>query len=282
MNRFVDARHVESVHELALGVEAIDAAREQPMLMPVMLTWDDLPLGNPRPRFERHPSNRQVLLYDAHLAAQPRSVDLRLFDQTEALYAPDADRRRFVPRRLRVNLPSLAGAQAQPPAARLCRPHLYPGPAYPVSNLVTGVRAHAMRAPTATLALRPARWVRVLATVPAAQPVLALSTIVGRAGGDARGEFLLLLRFDVAAIAIDPLLSVRLRVFAGPELLPATPDLPAIDPLWDLPRETAASLADSDPVLRGEALPAGYVEVIQRVLPLPLGQLLRGQPHLTF
>lgn len=282
MNQFVDARHVESVHELALGVEAIDAAREQPMLMPVMLTWDDLPLGNPRPRFERHASNRQVLLYDAHLAAQPRSVDLRLFDQTEALYAPDADRRRFVPRRLRINLPSLAGAQALAPTARLCRPQLFPGPAYPVSNFVTGVRAHAMRAATATLALRPARWVRVLATVPAAQPVLALSTVIGRAAGDARGEFLLLLRFNVAAIGIDPLLSVRLRVFAGAEIAPPSLELPSLDPLWDLPRELVGSLADSDPVLRGDALPAGYTEVLQRVLPIPLGQILRGQPHLTF
>ena len=280
MNAFAEARDVESVQQLALGIEAIDAAREQPLLTPIMLTFDDLPLGNQRPQFQRHPSNRHVLMYDAHYAAQPRNVDLRIFDQHERLYSPDADRRRFVPRRLRIALPSLPTALARTPESRLCRPFVWPGPAYPIGHVATGLRAHAMRAATATLPVRPARWVRVLATVPATQPVLALSTVVGQACGDDRGEFLLLVRFHVAAIGIEPTLSVRIRVFAAPEGVPATPDLPSIDPLWDLPLEQPASLADTDPVLRADALPAGHVEVAQRVVALPLGHVLRGQPNL--
>lgn len=280
MNQFVDAAFTESVQQLALGIESIDAAREQPLLTPVMLTFDDLLHGNVRPCLLRHPSNRHTLLYEDHYAGTARTVELRIFDQRERLYASAWDGRRFVPRRLRIALPTLAVAQSQPPASRVCRPHLHPGVAYTMNTIATGVRAHAMRAAAGPLPLRPARWVRVLATVPATEPDLDDSTVVGRAFGDDRGEFLLMLRFHVAAIGVEPLLSVRLRVFAPPEAVAATPELPAADPLWDLPIEQPATLADTDQVLRGETLPAGYVEAAQRTVQLPLGQLLRGLPHL--
>ena len=133
-----------------------------------------------------------MLRYDTYYAAQSRTVTLRLFDQSEALYAPDADRRRFVPRRLQIQLPSLANAAAAAATpSRGCRPLLFPAAAYPVSQMVTGLRAHVMRAASGPRPERPARWARVLASVPAAQPVLALSTVVGRAMVDERGEFLL-------------------------------------------------------------------------------------------
>ena len=280
MNALLDARYSESLQGLALGVEPIDAAREQPLLMPVMLTHDDAPLGRVRQPFQRHASNRQALRYDAYYGAAARTVVLRLFDQAEALYSPDSDRRRFVPRRLQIALPTLADAEAAAPAARGCRPHLYPGPAYPVSEMVTGLRAHVMRAAAGPLPLRPARWARVLAAVPATQPVLGLATVVGRAMCDERGEFLLIVRHHPAALGVDGVLQVRLHVFAPAEGLPASPDLPALDPLWDAPIEIPASLADSDPVLRGEALPPGYAVRTERVVDLPLGRLLRGQAPL--
>lgn len=284
MNQFVPARYDEHPHSLALGVEAMDAAREQPMLTPVMLTHDDAPFfpaaRNPRATFQRHESNRQALLYDAYYAAQARTLTLRLFDQREALYAPDADRRRFVPRRLLIQLPSLADANAAPPQDRACRPHLFPAAAYPVSDAVTGLRAHVMRAAAGQQPQRPARWARVLATVPAAQLLLGQSTVVGRAMCDERGELLLIIRHHALALGVGSVLQVRLRVFAAPEAVPANVDLPAADPLWDAPIESPASLADTDPVLRGEALPAGYVNVLERVVDLPLGRLLRGQPPL--
>lgn len=283
MNAVLPDRYSESLTRLALGVEPMDAAREQPMLTPVMLTHDDAPLGSPRQLFKRHASNRHALLYDGYYAAQARQVTLRLFDQVEPLYAPDSDRRRFVPRRLRVDLPTLAAAQAAPPTDRGCRPHLFPAAAYSISDAVTGLRAHVMRAAAGAPPLpqqRPARWARVLATVPAAQPALALSTVVARAMCDERGEFLLIVRHDPAALGVGSTLSVRLRVFAAAEGVPPNPELPALDPLWDAPIETPASLADSDPVLRGEALPAGYAQAVDRVVDLPLGRLLRGQPVL--
>jgi hypothetical protein len=282
MNSFTAARYLENVQRLALGVEPIDAAREQPLLTPVMLTHDDAPFGNARPAFQRHPSSRQVLLYDTHYAAAARNVDLRFFDQTEALYDSESDRRRFVPRRLRIAVRSLADAEAAPAAARGCRPWLYAGAAYGSSDCASGVRGHALRAAAGPLPLRPARWARVLATVPATQPDLTLATIVGRAACDARGEFLLLLRAHPASLSATSTLSVRLRVFAGPELAPPSLALPAIDPLWDLPLEQPATLADNDPVLRGEALPAGYVQVAERNVDLSLGRLLRGLPPLVF
>ena len=276
----LSARYSEGMQRLALGVEPIDAAREQPMLTPVMLTHDDAPLGNVRQTFQRHASNRHALRYDGYYGPVARTVVLRLFDQAGALYDTESDRRRFVPRRLQIVLPTLAAADAAPPNARGCRPHLYPAAAYPVSDAVTGLRAHVMRAATALLAERPARWARVLATVPAAQTVLGLSTITGRAMCDERGEFLLIIRHHPSALGVNSALQVRVRVFAPAEAAPANPSLPGLDPLWDAPIEIPASLADTDPVLRGEALPPGYAAVAERVIDLPLGRLLRGQPPL--
>lgn len=283
MNQLLPPHYDGSLHRLALGVEPIDAAREQPMLTPVMLTHDDMPFGNTRQPFRRHASNRQALLYDGYYAPQARTVTLRLFDQGEPLYVADSDRRRFVPRRLQITLPTLAAAEAAPPAARGCRPHLFPACAYPVSDTATGLRAHVMRSAVGAPPLpqqRPARWARVLATVPSAQAVLALSTVVARAMCDERGEFLLIVRPDPAALGTGSQLSVRLRVFAPAEVVPPSVELPALDPLWDVPIEVPASLADGDPVLRGETLPAGYLPAVERVVDLPLGRMLRGQPVL--
>jgi hypothetical protein len=281
MNAIVDARFDETVQRLALGIEPIDAMREQPLLLPVMLTHDDAPLGFVRPPFQRHASNRWALRYDAYYAAPARTVNLRLFDQAETFYDADADRRRFVPRRFGIALPTLADAEAAPPAARGCRPHLFPGSAYPVSHGVTGLRAHVMRAPAGPMPLRPARWARVLASVAATQPDLGLSTVIGRAMCDARGEFLLLVRHDAAEILSGSDLPVLLRVFAAAEAVPPNPELPALDPLWDLPLESPAGLDEADPVLLGTAMPAGFAQVLTRVVNLPLGRLLRGQPPLV-
>lgn len=88
MNTLLNDRFSESLHSLALGVEPIDAAREQPMLSPAMLTHDDAPFGNPRQPFERHDSNRHALRYDAYYAASPRTVRIRRFDQTKRCIPP--------------------------------------------------------------------------------------------------------------------------------------------------------------------------------------------------
>lgn len=280
MNRFLSGEYAEHVHSLALGLEPIDAAREQPMLWPVRVAHDDDPLGVLRPPWGCHASNRQALLYDAYYAAAPRTLTLRLYDQAAGPYGPRADRRRFVPRRLRIELPTLAAADAAPRASRGCRPFLFPAAAYPVSETVTGLRAHVMRAAQAQRPLRPARWARVEALVPAVAQNPPADMVVGRACCDDRGEFLLLLRHHPGALGKGLVLEVRLRVFAAAEMEPPNAAVAKQDLLWDAPVERPASLADDDAVLRGEALPAGYAAVAERRVALPLGRLLRGQPPL--
>src|SRR5690606_1710198 len=119
-------------------------------------------------------------------ASDARTVDLRIFDQRERLagferrsaitksqpgrlYNAETDGRRFVPRRLRFPLRNLNDAEAAPAADRICRPRVFPGPAYSTNQIATGLRGHAMRAAAAPVPLRPLRWARVLATVPSAE-----------------------------------------------------------------------------------------------------------------
>ena len=64
--------------------------------------------------------------------------------------------------------------------------------------------------------------------------------------------------------------------------MPDPANLPQRDPLWDLPLEVPNTLADTDAVLRGAALPAGYAEVADREVTLPIARLLRGEPDYTF
>lgn len=286
MNSFVRSQYNESIHRLALGVEALDAARQQPVITPLWVGFDDLIQGNPRPLFDRHPSNRFTLRYDAWLAAQSRQFDIRLVDAGDGRLAVERIGRRYVPRRLRISLPLPATAEANPPAARGCRPWLYPGASYPLSNTATGLRARVMRMAAGLRPRRPARWVRVVATVPgnsavadvAALDALGPERIVGRPMGDDRGEFLLMVPPAAAQAGAAAAMSVRIIVLAAAEQTPPPdrPTLPELDPLWDMPIETPASLAASDRVLRGEAIPVGYTIVAQREVSLPLGQLLRG------
>lgn len=271
-----------SIVRLALGIEVVDAARDLPTPLPHAVVFDDVVHGNVRPRLLRHASNRYTLTYDDYFAPQPRTADIRIFDSEGASYDSRSDNRRLIPRRLRFSLRSLAQADAQPPLARTCRPRLFPGAAYPIDTLHTGLRGRAMRQAGGGKPLRPARWVRVVATRPANEDDLTQATVVGRAFGDDRGEFLLLIGAGAFSGPPQTTLPVRITVFAPPELDPNPVDLPQRDPLWDLPLEVPNSLADTDAVLRGEALPAGYAEVADRQVSLPIARLLRGEPDYTF
>ena len=117
----------------------------------------------------------------------------------------------------------------------------------------------------------PARWVRVEARVD--------GQVAGRAHGDDRGEFLLLL--DSSAVGLKDLstpLTAQVTVFGPPAQVP----LPADDPLGDLPVETL--LADPDDVSPGEKLPPGYVSTAQSTRPVTfaLGVLLTNQAKFFF
>lgn len=263
-------------HRLALGIEPIDALRGQRALAPLAVACDAPAEDGLHPRFDRHPSNRFVLRYDATLA-NGGTVDLRLFAARGPVYALGNDTRRYVPRRLRIALPTLAVAEQRSPLARVCRPRLFPGAAHPVSDLASGVRARVLRAATASRPPRPARWIRVEARL-----ARDGAPLIGRAFGDDRGEFLLLIPPQVDTFGAASRLRVRLRIFAPPEPTPPTPDAAARDPLWDLPLEAPTALDDGDGVVLGAGLPAGYAAVLEPIVEVPLGRLVRGLADFVF
>jgi hypothetical protein len=269
MNTFVANRFAENIKRLALGLEPIDAQRRLRIAHRIEVTFDSAPQGLPRSVIERHDTCLHVLRYygrtddRVEMSIYPAgrreparqvgfpilpagSVDLRFFDHE----------RRYVPRRLRFPLLTATAADAPPfrPGRRIRRPALFPGAAYDVSETATGLRGRVLRGG------RPMRWARVEARLPGS------NNLVGRAHGDDRGEFLLLL--DAAASPLSDLenpLSINVRVF-GPTVapVPATPELPGLDPLWDLPLEIAAAPGAPDPVSAGETMPGNYQ-------PLPVG-----------
>jgi hypothetical protein len=239
-NEFVSALFVESIDRLALGIEPLDAYRSQRIPTPLDFSFEAAPL--PSRRFTRH--NTCVFTV---LAAPPIKTPLDIRIQDAA--------RRFVPRRLRFPL----SAAAEPTAAeRTRRPVMFPGAAYDVAEASTGLRGRVLRGGA------PMRWAWVIARLPPTPPAGARTGIVvGRARGDDRGEFLLLIDsqpLGVGALPTDFTLTLEVAVY-GPQPTPphpATPAVPLGDPLWDLPQEVASAAGAPDPVSAGEALPAGY------------------------
>ena len=271
MNLYVDGRYAETTHRLAQGFEPIDALRGGRVPHPVRIEVEGpLPRlfrdrkapyrraidpGDTRPTISRHDSCRHALLYQPSLADH---VDVRIYDHA----------RRYVPRRLRVPLLTVEEAESRPAAHRVRRPGLLPGTAYDVSERTTGLRGRVLRGGL------PMRWVRVEARLPGS---LAL---VGSAQGDDRGEFLLLPSPEAAPFVdlSDPL-ELRVSV-SGPAVapVPADPDLPTRDPLWDLPLEELPPPGDPDPVSAGETFPVGFVSspTASRIVPFRLGRILSG------
>ncbi|WP_255990914.1 hypothetical protein [Chitinolyticbacter albus] len=275
------AGFVAQTRRLAVGIELMDAASAQPVLMPIHIGLDEVTAPR-RPPLRRLPSNRYALLYRDDLASAPQPLVLRVSATPDGRYSLPYAHRGFVPRRLALTLPTLANAEAAPPADRTLRPWLFPAAAYPLSNTATGLRAHVFRNAAGDVPRRAARWVRVIASIPAAQADLDLANIIARGAGDDRGEFLLLLPPAASQPGTQPTMQVRITVFAGAEADPPDPDLPARDPLWDVPLETPASWAASDGVLTGATLPVGYAAVASRVVALRLGLLARGIADFEF
>jgi hypothetical protein len=181
------------------------------------------------------------------------------------------------------NCEPLSDAEDQPPLARTFQPWLFPGAAYPISNVMTGMRGRVLRQKTVDKPERPARWVRVIATIPDDEVNLSAATIIGRAFGDDRGEFLLLIDSGVALIPTEHQVSLRITIFAtDTDPVPSANDRPDIDALWDLPLEMPTSLSAMDEVLIGNKLPNNYVQVAEDVVSLPLGYLTRGKPDFIF
>lgn len=254
MNHFLNSSFVESLQRLALGLEPIDAGRRTRIAHPIEIALDKAPLGLPSIAIafaiERHDSCLHAVRYQPGVANQ---VDLRFFDAA----------RRFVPRRLRIPVLTLAAAESQAFTFRVRRPVLFPGAAYDTSETATGLRGRVLRNN------QPMRWARVEATLP------GNGVVVGRAHGDDRGEFLLLIDSGASTIGdLENPLPINVTV-SGPGVAPspATPDLPGLDPLWDLPLEVASAPGANDPVSAGEALPANYTATNTRLVDFTLGKL---------
>jgi hypothetical protein len=260
MNQFLSSRYVEHVERLALGLEPLDAGRLTRIGAPFRVTFDTAPFGLPRPPIERHDSCLYVLRYTPTLTGP---VELRFFDAPQFLYQPEQDRRRFVPRRLRIPLLPIATVDTFPSSHRVRRPFLFPGAAYESSATATGLRGRVERQNV------PVRWARIEARLPGS------SFVIGRAHGDDRGEFLLLLRSEASSIGeLSNPLPIEVTVYApNTTPVPSAPDLPARDPLWDLPIEETPAPGAPDPVSAGEAQPTGYVAKATTTVNVILGKL---------
>jgi hypothetical protein len=237
VSAFLQDSSVVLVHRLALGLEPRDAVSLTRIARRVDVAIDGTatPLG-------RHGSGRYVLLFE-------RGVDTPV---TLRLVPRD---RRYVPRRVTfaiVDEATVLAGEGPPPndvptASRVWRPLLFPGAAYDAAETATGVRG------LVTQAGVPVRWTRVEAT--------AGGHVIGRAHGDDRGEFLLVLGRNVGAVGdlVSPL-PVTITVYARDPALA----LAATDPLSDLPVEAAAGPgAATDDVSLGVTLPDHYVQIAQ-------------------
>jgi hypothetical protein len=246
MNEILDALWSESVRRLALGIEPRDPLLDGRIGHRIQVAIDGVP--DPLPARLRDPdaspwevpdvletldrrnTGRYVVLYREGVADP---LALRLRDPTE----------RYVPRRLRIRLPTPASL------GRVIRPSLLPGAAYDVPTGAMGLRGRILRGGA------PMRWARAEARR------IEDDVRVGIAFGDHAGEFLLLLD-PAASTGAELVLPIRLRVTVfGPDTAPDPTAVAgsAVDPLWDLPVEEVVNAPAGDAVLAGEELPAGYV-----------------------
>jgi hypothetical protein len=153
-------------------------------------------------------------------------------------------------------------------AARSRQPYLFPGAAYEVSSIATGLRGRVRRGAA------PLRWARVEARLPAptgAPP----GVLLGRAHGDDRGEFLLIIGSPPAPLGTPAFkLDVDVTVFARPVDPPASDFAQQHDPLWDLPLELVTAPGPADPVSIGAAIPPDYTSSVKQTITFRLGATL--------
>ncbi len=281
MNTYLEARYDERLHRLAVGIEPVDAHRQSRVTPPIYVarddrdlgedTWNRLSLNRRDPleafsTFDRHDTCRHVLLYrDGLYDDEGASISLRIVEGPFR-----ATPRRYVPRRFTIPLvnPDEADVEANPPGFRIFRPRLFPGAAYPIHETATGVRGRVERDG------KPMRWARVEAHNPDS------GEVVGRAHGDDRGEFLIILGSEAASIG-EPTSTIDIFVTVyGPADPPEADEdelselIADTDPLWDLPVETLPMSEETDSVSLGEELPEDYTaEDVRLIEGLRLGRI---------
>ncbi|MEQ1545841.1 hypothetical protein [Methyloglobulus sp.] len=254
MNEFLPSRFSENVKRLALGLEPVDAELRLRAPHRVEVIFDSAPLHLPRPPIDHHLTGLHVLLYHPKLVSP---VDLRFFDEA----------RRYVPRRLRIPILTRTIAESRPQTHRIRRPLMFPGAAYDVTSNSTGLRGLVLRGG------QPMRWARIEARLPGA------GRLVGRAHGDDRGEFLLLIGSEASPVGdLNPPLQIEITVL-GPAVPPVSSNAERfkIDPLWDLPIEQTALPGNPDPVSEGKSHPTDYTASTMQVVNIIFGKIISGQ-----
>ncbi|TCN32769.1 hypothetical protein EV644_12437 [Kribbella orskensis] len=243
-------------HRLALGVEPIDAVTRHPIGAAVQVGREvaDRRSAHRRPADPIDPLRRRSdLPLETSGTTRFKLRHGRTVGDT-ALIRVDDPCRCYVPRRFSMPLWTVADVDIGHIGAwyRLLRPWLSPGPAYPVPGGSTGLRGRVMRAGVAI------RWPRIVA-------VNNAGLVLGRAHGDERGEFLLLLNtVGTAPAPPGPTIDLELIVRASNRPRDTSAPMPA-DRIADLPLELVVrspappGQPDLDnPLLRGEVTPRGY------------------------
>ena len=262
MNQILPSRYVENIQRLALGLEPVDAMRLRRVGQSLQVEVERPPKASAKPPVPRHPSCLHALLYYPALVD---SVDIRIFEhfnaqETEWQYHLP---RQFVPRRFHIPLRTAGTVDTFPSTDRVRRPFMFPGAGYDLDSCATGIRGRVRRGGS------PMRWARATAVLTSS------GQVVGRAHGDDRGEFLLLIDFKAIPVGdlVSPL-SLRVNVF-GPAVIPVPvpPDLLLRDPFWDLPLETPPAPGAADTVSTGETLPANYTATTGSNIDFFLGEL---------
>jgi hypothetical protein len=277
MNEYLSPQNMEHIDRLVLGIEPQDALSARRITRPIEIAIDGAPYAEKSQSKEQSPNwSRLFGILDpiGNLLRIPRHYSCRhAFLFKPGVKSPIVIRmadykRRFVPRRISYPIP--ADIQTVSPPNRIRQPVLFPGAAYDLHSNATGMRGRV----TWSQALAnevPVRWARVEASIN--------GQVVGRAHGDDRGEFLLLL--NTSAVGLNVLtaeLTILVTVFAPPAPIP----LAGNDPLADLPVEIL--LNDPDDVSPGSKLPPTYAATAlsSRSVTFLLGQLLTNQDKFFF
>lgn len=276
---------------LALHLEGVPLPAAVPAGAPGVMPFGDMADSAGLPGVARNPSGRFALAFGQSVvdAATDRVV-VRILD-------PD---RRYVPRRLSIPIPTFQavvdaevahdGDPLSPLTPRSFRPVLFPGAAYGEAAGATILRGRV----TWNADGSPAQWARVVARTAApvdirddqgdivgtSQPVL------GRAQGDDRGEFVLVVGTVPKELALAKSRTVALEVVvsARPEPAPGPPvESPLrsrVDPLWHLPIEMVGSLNPSDAVASGVTTPGGFTSSVTAAVTCRRGRVTR--PSVSF
>jgi hypothetical protein len=299
-NEVLDPVWAERVVRLRLGIGAVDALGRPGVVTGLTLHGEDRPRPTPLPADPRvpvgddaglpgvgpSPTGRFALAFpDREPTAPPARITVRLVDRS----------RRYVPRRLSIPAPTRAAVVAgdvahaadptRPLTPRACRPALFPGANYGLQAGATVLRGSVLSAGVGT----PRPWARVTARTAAPIVIVddqgvetAVQPVLGRAHGDDRGEFLLVVGSmprDVAVLQATPTIDLEVRVAVRPFPAAAAPVTSPTgsrrDPLWHLPIEVVADLDQDDEVTRGVAVPAGYTSVLTTVVTVRRGTVSR-------